>query len=123
MSASDLQPKRFKIKIQANEYWCNPPRLSHRLIIGRIQPLFQAADDMSKGIQTEVTAEQMLQYEKDLDTMIQDLVPELKGISLDILDIAEIITQLMESMLPQESKELKDAKVEIDPKVPSEAKI
>lgn len=124
MIANDLQPKQLKITIQGKEYNCKPPRLSHRLIIGRIQPLFKAAEDMANGKQTEVSAEDMIQYENDLDTMIQDLMPELKGVTLDITNIIEIISQLLEAMLPAESKELKDAKVEVnDPKVMSEAKI
>ena len=124
MTTSDLQPKPFKIKIQDKNYLCKQPRLSHRLIIGRVQPLFTAADDLANGKSTDITATQMIDYENDLDAMIQDLIPELKGIQLDIVDLAEIIGQIMEVMLPEESKELKEAKVEVsDPKAPSEAKI
>lgn len=118
---NDLQPKPFKVKIQDRTYLCKPPRLSHRLIIGRVQPLFKAMADLEQGKQTDIPAEDLLKYEEDIDVMIQSLIPELKGVTLDIIDLAEILGQIMDHMLPADSKELKDANVDMG-KVPSEAK-
>ena len=121
---TDLQPKQFKVKIKEKDYLCKPPRLSHRLIMAKVQPLFTAAEGLARGEDVSISAEQMVQYENELDFMIQDLIPELKGVELDILDIADLLSQLMDSMLPEDSKELKDSKVKVnDPKSPSEAKI
>ena len=112
MSANDLQPKQFRVKVKGNEFNCQPLRLSHRLIMGRIQPLFNAANDIATGNKVELKASEILELESDLDALIGSLVPELKNINLDIMDIADLLSQMMESMLPDDAKELKEAKVE-----------
>lgn len=118
MSALDLQPKQFKVKVKDTEFNCQPLRLSHRLIMGRIQPLFNAANDIASGNKVELKANEILELESDLDALIGSLIPELKNVNLDIMDIAELLSQMMESMLPEDAKELKEAKVEAseDPK-------
>ncbi len=113
MSASDLQPKQFKIKVKGNEFTCNPLRLSHRLILGRVQPLFTAANDVATGQKVAINSAEIIELENDLDVLIGSLIPELKNVSLDILDITEIISQMMDSMLTDDAKELKNAKVEV----------
>lgn len=111
---NDLQPKSFKVTIKGQEFDCSPLRLSHRLILGRVQPLFNAAQDIAEGKKVELSSEEMIALEKDLDTLIGSLIPALNGVTLDILDIVDLISQMMNSMLPEDSKELKEAKVEVN---------
>lgn len=110
----DLQPKPTNITLKGNSYLCKAPRLSHRLIIARVQPLFEAASNVATGAKNTLTAEDTLSLEKDLDALIGDLIPTLNNVTLDIIDLAELVAQIMEIMLPEESKALKEAKVEID---------
>lgn len=122
---NDLQPKPFKVKIRDQEYNCNPIKLSHRLIIGRIQPLFTAMESMANEQEVEISSDKIMELENDLDNLIGSLIPELKNITLNIEDLAELLTQIMESTIPEEAKELKEMNVEVskDPKETTKEKI
>lgn len=112
----DLQPKNFKVTIKEKEYDCKPLRMSHRLIIAKIQPLFDQFAVISKGEKIELTAEEMIMLEKELDVLISDLMPALRNVTLNIEDIADVINQLLDSVMPEDAKKLRDAKVNIETK-------
>lgn len=120
MSINDLQPKPFKIKIKDNEFNCKPIRMSHRLIMAKITPLFKAMEDVANGKEVELSSKQMIELEKELDVLIGDLIPQLSNITLEIEDIASVFEQIMDSTLPEDVKEMKDAKVQTNPKAPSQ---
>lgn len=117
---SDLQPSKFKIKLREKEYWCNPPRMAHRIIILKVQPLFRALAALERGEDIDIDSDKVLGYQKDLDNLFEDLIPDLKkdNVTLNEEDLTTLIEQLVENSLPAESKELKEAKVEMnsDPK-------
>ena len=122
IASNDLQPKPFNINIKGNDYKCNPLRMSHRIIIAKISPLFAQFEIIANGQEIEMSTEKIFELEKELDLLINNLIPELKNIELNIEDLANLIGLLMDSILPQESQDLKDAKVEVnnDPKVETE---
>lgn len=113
---SDLQPKSFKVKIRDNEYNCKPLRMAHRLIIAKIQPFFEQLENLTLGKDVELSGKQILELEAELDALIQNLIPELGNITLDIEDISSILNQIMDSIMPDESKKLKEANVEVGKK-------
>lgn len=104
-------PKNFTITVKGVELQCKPLRLSHALIVSKIGNVFQAPKDFN--------SKEIKQAEIDLDDVLTDLIPELKGISLGINDTVELITQLMDNVQPTDDKEVKDAGVrfDTDPKV------
>ena len=120
MTANDLQPKPFNIKVQDKEYLCKPIRMSHRLILARLTPFFKQFENAGNGEPIDLTAQQLLEFEAELNVLISDLIPALAGLTIEMDDIAEILSQIMNNILPDESKELKEAKVEVqnDPKAP-----
>jgi len=110
LTVEDLRPKPFKVKVQGVELESKPIRLSHALIIARVGNSFQ---------DSSLSKEKLKQAEADMDEVLTELIPELKGIELDLPTTTELIEQLMEHIEPSESKELKDKGVSFgDPKVP-----
>ena len=110
INIEDLQPKSFEVTIKGQTTMCKPPRLSHIFILSKIGNLFQATDTASS---TEVK-----QAEKDLDDVFGDLIPELKGVNLEMQAVIDLITQIMENVSPSENRELdtQGVKLDIDPK-------
>ena len=123
MTANDLQPKTQTIKVKDVEYKCQPIRMSHRLIIAKIQPLFVELGHVVNGEKVNLTGAEMLELEAEIDTLIQSLIPELRNVTLDIEEIGNILQQVMDYMLPSDSKELKDAKVEVNTDLKAETTI
>lgn len=122
IEATDLQPKRFKVTVKGNGYWCNPPRMGHRIILMKVRPLFTAIADLAEGKDTSVSSDKILEYQRDLDALFADLIPELQDVTLDEGDLVGVIDQLVTNSMPQEARELEEAKVkmggdeEADPK-------
>lgn len=110
VSVDDLRPKPFVVTVKGVELQCKPLRLSHALSVAKVGNVFQSPEKSS--------TEQIKQAEKDMDTLIEELIPELKGIELDVSSILELITQLMEQIQPEDNKELEEKGVsfEADPK-------
>lgn len=111
INIEDLQPKSFEVTIKGQTTMCKPPRLSHIFILSKIGNLFQSPDSAS--------AVDVKQAEKDLDEVFGDLIPELKGVALEMQAVIDLITQIMENVSPAENKELdkQGIKLDTDPKV------
>lgn len=110
LNISDLQPKEFEIKIKGQTTMCKPPKLSHVFILSKLGNIFKNAN--------EHTVDDINTAEKDLEFVFGELIPELKGVSLDMQTNVDIITQVMEHIAPDETKELKEQGVQFgtDPK-------
>lgn len=111
LTIDDLRPKEFTINVKGVELRCKPPRLSHVLTISKVGQVFQEPE--------KATADAIKQAEIDMDSVIGELIPDLKGVQVDVSATLEIITQLMEQVQPTDNKELADKKVQFDtdPKV------
>lgn len=83
INIEDLQPKSFEVTIKGQTTLCKPPRLSHIFILSKIGNLFQSPESASS---TDVK-----QAEKDLDEVFGDLIPELKGVNLDMQSAIDLI--------------------------------
>lgn len=119
MTIDDLQPKGFKIKIRDTEYDCKPLRLSHKLILDKLKPFFQDIENAANEKELALSAKDLISMESEIDVLIGDLIPTLSNITLGMEDLADILVQMINSVLPTEVQELKEAKVEVnsDPKV------
>lgn len=111
LTINDLQPKDFTITVKGLQLTCKPPRLSHILVISKVGEAFDNINNLDRQKIEAVTA--------DFDWVVEQLVPELKGIQLDMQDSVDILTQIMEQVTPDENQELKDKGVsfDADPKV------
>lgn len=110
-SLDDILPKSFTININGVELECKPPKLSHAMLLAKTSKVFQDIDNSS--------VEQIREVQKTVDAVFEELVPELKGRSLDMDITIEVITQIMEKLQPSDNKELTDRGVNFsaDPKV------
>lgn len=106
VSIEDLKPKSFAVTVKGLELTCKPLRLSHALSISKIGEVFQNPKDFKHA--------DIKQAEADMDTVIGELIPELKDTELDITCIMELITQMMEHIQPSDNKELEEKGVKID---------
>lgn len=106
LTLEDLKPKSFKVTIKGIELESKPLRLSHALMISKIGGVFQDIKNASK--------QDIKQTEADFDEIIEELIPELKGIQLGLGDITDLIAQLMESIQPSDNKELQEQGVKFD---------
>lgn len=113
VTANDLQPKQYKITVQGKDYIGKPLRMSHRLILTRLTPFFKQFENASTGKEINLNATQLLEFENEIDVFIQDILPSLSGVTLSFEDISEILVQVMNSIMPEESKQLAEAKVEV----------
>lgn len=113
IEATDLQPSKFKVTVNGKEYWCNPPRMAHRIILMKVRPLFEAIAALADGKDVEVSSDKILGYQNDLDLLFADLIPDLKGVTLNELDLVNVIDQLVTNSQPAEARELADAKVKV----------
>lgn len=110
LNISDLQPKEFEIELKGQKTMCKPPKLSHVFILSKLGNIFKNSNDY--------TVDDINTAEKDLEYVFGELIPELKGVSLDMQTNIDIITQIMEHITPSENKELKEQGVQFgtDPK-------
>lgn len=113
IEATDLQPSKFQVTINGKEYWCNPPRMAHRIILMKVQPLFEAIAALADGKDVEVSSDKIIEYQKDLDALFADLIPDLNGVTLDENDLVTVIDQLVTGSQPAEARQLAEAKVQV----------
>lgn len=107
LTIEDLQPKDFEITIGGElKLECKPPTLAHILALSKIGNIFQ---NINKSNRLEIT-----QAQNDFNWVIGELVPDLKGKDLDFKYITEIITEIMQHVSPEETKELDELGVKID---------
>lgn len=113
VDVSDLIPKTFKVKLGEHEFDCFPPRMSHSLIISKMGDVI---DNQSK-----YTAKDVQQLEADLDNVIGELIPDLKGVKLSMEHTMSVIEQMALNVEPADNKELRDngVKFDGDPKAPT----
>jgi hypothetical protein len=102
----DLKPKPFKVNVNGVELESKPLRLSHALTIAKIGNVFQ---DTANASQADIK-----QAEVDMDLVIGELIPELKGINLNMKDTIDLIGQLMGEIEPSDNKELREKGVAFD---------
>ena len=110
LNITDLQPKPFEVTIKGQTTECKPPRLSHVFTLSKIGNLFQNPESAGSA--------EVKQAEKDLDGVFQELIPELKGVELEMQTTIDLITQIMINVTPSENKELDEQGVQLstDPK-------
>lgn len=106
LTIEDLKPKNFKINVRGVELESKPLKLSHALIVSKLGAVFS---DYAKA-----SSDQILSAEKDWELVVGELIPDLKGISLDLNTTIELIEQLMSSVEPTDTKELNEAGVSFD---------
>jgi len=111
VSINDLKPKEIKIKVGELELTAKPLRVSHALIMAKVGDILEKPQESS--------SDEIDQAQKDLDKVIGQLIPELKGIELDMKNQMEILTELMAGIEPDDNKELREkgVKIDTDPKV------
>lgn len=111
ITLAELQPKPFTINLDGLELTCKPPRLSHTLVLAKIGNVFENIDKSNKQAIT--------QAEQDLDEVLAELIPELKGNQLSIKHLISVISQIMQNVQPEDNRELKEKGVtfDTDPKV------
>lgn len=110
LSIEDLKPKETKITVRGVELVAKPLTLAQALIISKAATIFSNSADVSR--------EEITQAESDLDAVISEVIPEI-SFSLDMVTKMELIEKLLESIQPEDNKELKDNGVEVNsnPKV------
>ncbi len=106
LSIDDLRPKPFKVVIKGVELECQPLRLSHALAISRIGELMQ---NSAKHSMDDIRVS-----EKELDTIISELIPELGDINLELSAVMQLFEQMMDHIQPVEDQELKKNNVKLD---------
>lgn len=113
MTANDLQPKPTKITIKDKEYLVQPIRMSHRLIIARVQPYFKEIVNVYEGERVSLSSQEILELEKDFDVLVNDLIPGLKNVTLDVAEMIYIVNFLLEGTKPEDIKEAEDSNVKV----------
>lgn len=110
MTIEDLKPKNFTINVKGLALQCRPPRLADALLLSKLGDIFQNPGNFTK--------EDLQQAEADVDSVIESLIPELKGVELDLNGIMTVISQVMDNIEPDDNKELKNKGVSFgdDPK-------
>jgi hypothetical protein len=110
VTIDDLKPKNFKINVKGVELECKPLRLSHTLVLAKIGEVFKDPKTASKN--------EIANAENDLNEIFGELIPEIKGIQLDMQSTLEVMTQMMETIEPSDNKELAERGVKFndDPK-------
>lgn len=103
VTIEDLKPRNFTVNVRGVALECKPPRMSHALITQRAGKVFSKPD--------EYTVEQIREAEKDLDSVIDELVPDLRGVSLELDIMIEIIEAIQKHSEPSDNQELNESKV------------
>lgn len=105
-TANDLQPKKFKVKVQPAghekeyELECKPLRMSEASKISRIGGVLSDYENK--------TDEEVEKAEEELDTLIAKLIPELDGVQLDFNATTGLIEQIMGGVEPEDNQKLKE---------------
>lgn len=102
----DLRPKKFPITVRGVVLQCSPLRLSHALIISKVGSVLENPKDAK--------SEDIKKAEADMDAIIEELIPELKDIQLDMMDTVSIITQMSEGITPEDTKFLEQQGVSFE---------
>lgn len=110
ITADDLaaQPRQITITRNNKEYMltAQPVRMSHALLLTKAGKIFENASDASEN--------DIDQAEKIFTRLINELIPELKGVDLDLQVTLDIISALMDTVEPTDNKELNEAGVKFD---------
>lgn len=108
---NDLQPQNISVNVKGVQLTSKPLRLKHALILAKVGNIFQNAD--------KATVKDIDEAQKDIDAVFTELIPELKGIELDMSTTIKLLTDLMATIEPEDNKEIKEAGIEFntDPKV------
>ena len=106
LTIEDLQPKDFTINIKGVELTCKPLKLSHALMLSKIGDIFSNPQSATKA--------QIKQAETDLDEVIEEVLPELKGKQLDMMATFDVITKMMEQIEPTDNQQIKEKGVSFD---------
>lgn len=110
VTLDDLQAKNFIIEVKGVQLNCAPLKLSHALIMSKLGSIFENAN--------KATSDEIKQAEKDLDGVLEEIIPVLKGKVFDMNFKMEVLTKVMESIQPDDNKELEANGVQLptDPK-------
>ena len=106
ITIDDLRPKNFIISVQGLELDCKPLKMSHALIMAKLGDVFKNPKSATK--------DDIRQAEADLEEVIGELVPQLKGVELEMSVLMDVMTQMMEHVQPSDNRELKDKGVTFD---------
>lgn len=111
LTIEDLKPQSFTITVKGVDLTCKPPRLSHILVISKVGEAFKDVNKLSR--------KEIAQTQEDFDWVIDELVPEIAGIELEMQESVDVLTQIMEHISPAENRELteKGVSLGVDPKV------
>lgn len=109
VSIDDLQPKKFKIEIKGVELEVEPLNLSQMLIVANAGKVFQAENPAK---------EQIISAGRDMQEILDEVIPELKGKKLSGQTTLDLIGKIMNSVEPDDNKELNErgVKFDVDPK-------
>lgn len=110
LSIEDLKPQNFKITVKGVELECKPLKLSHTLIMASVGAIFNDIKNSS--------VEDIKRAEKEVNSIIPELIPELTNVELDGSTTMDVITQMMASVKPSDVQFLEKNGVELnsDPK-------
>lgn len=106
LTVDDLIPKDFEVNIDGVKVMCKPPRLSHLLVLNKVGDAFKNIEKLER--------EDIIKVEGDFNWVVSDLIPELSGKQLPIQSMLDVITQIMDSVEPDENIELKEKGVKFD---------
>lgn len=116
MSVEDLQPNKIEIKIKNQTYQAIPPSVGVLMVLKKVANILDKAINEDEDLDTE----RLLSIDKDLDLIVSRCLPDLKNVTLNIDEIANVVEVLTLASIPEESKELMKENVNIegpDPKV------
>lgn len=106
ITANDLSAQPFTIVIRGHTLTSNPVKIRHALIMAKLGSVFNNL--------TDATEDDIEKADKKFAEIIEELIPELKGIDLDMQTTVDILGELMSSMEPSDNKELREAGVTFD---------
>lgn len=106
VSLKDLQPEKIKVNIKGVELESKPVRLKHALVMAKVGSVFENPK--------QATLQDIERAQSDIDNVFEELIPELKGIELDISSTTDLLSQLMSTIEPDDNKVLSESGVKID---------
>lgn len=111
ITADDLTAQPFTIEIKGKTLQAKPVKMRHALIMAKLGNIFNNLQEASD--------EDIERADKKFTEIIEELIPELKGVDLDMQTTVDILGKLMESVEPTDNQELKKSGVTFDdPKAP-----
>lgn len=123
--SNDMQPKPHTIKHNGVEYICKIPRVSHKMVIAGLQPFFMSIAELAEGKKSKLSAKELFEAQEEIDALLNDLVPDMKNVTLNENDLVEIVTQILQGTNTTTEKALHENKIEAaetDPKVTETSK-